>query len=209
MPMEKKRLRGSNMGDAAFVKSFSENKNDLLMWGLYADSYKGMCVEYDIAKLPEPQNQKCLRHLFPVIYSDKRNQKLESYEMQRDTRNLKIAEAEENAVYSSEYFWLEDIMSLYLQKPKQWEAEKEWRIVVTYLQKLLDKDNVDPETSCPELYEINEQTIEFPCATRIFLGPRMPKHKVEHLRKIGDKIGAQVCKMVLSDDQYELKEERL
>lgn len=57
-----------DMSDIAFIKSFSEDKNNLLMWAHYASNYSGMCVEYDFSKLSD----EILYHLFPVYYSERR-----------------------------------------------------------------------------------------------------------------------------------------
>ena len=53
------------MQDIAYLKSFSENKNHLLMWAHYANNYTGMCVEYDLSNLSE----EVLYHLYPIHYS--------------------------------------------------------------------------------------------------------------------------------------------
>lgn len=84
------------------VCSFSEINNSLLLWSHYADEHKGICIEYDIAN--EPSEIRAF--LLPMIYSD--------------------------SIYKVGLF--EELTSLKkigstLIKAKEWEYEKEWRLV--------------------------------------------------------------------------------
>lgn len=88
----------------------TSNKNKL-MWSHYADSHKGICVEYDFSELKEDRI-----HLFPVCYSVKRPKVpwkeaiIQSEEMQRNATAR--------------------FMEALLTKDKAWEYEQEWRILV-------------------------------------------------------------------------------
>ncbi len=51
-----------------YITAFSENNKSLLMWSHYADSHKGICVEYSFDDLKSCENTKLV--LAPVIYKD-------------------------------------------------------------------------------------------------------------------------------------------
>lgn len=85
-----------------YLKSFSEKKNDILMFAHYANSFKGICVEYDFSCGPEA----VLKYLFPVAYAQN------PFESISDVISR-----------NSKYF--------YLRKAKDWAHEKEWRFLMT------------------------------------------------------------------------------
>lgn len=87
------------------IACFTENNFSPLMWAHYADSHKGFCMEYDLARIPA--GYRC--GILPVIYSDKR------YNITNAviTRNTNL------------------LMNPYYYKSSHWEYEKEWRMVIT------------------------------------------------------------------------------
>ena len=87
------------------VACFTENNTFPLMWAHYADSHKGFCLEYDLAKLPKGYRFG----LLPVIYSDKRYDATNAV----ITRNTNL------------------LMNPYYFKSSHWKYEKEWRMVAT------------------------------------------------------------------------------
>ena len=58
------------LSELAHIKSFSEAnyETNSLMWGNYADNYKGFCVEYDLRDMREDYYY----HFFPVVYKKQR-----------------------------------------------------------------------------------------------------------------------------------------
>lgn len=86
--------------DEIFIKSFTLNKNDNLMWSYYGDAHKGICIGYDFSKA----DSDIAEHLYPVQYSDTRF----SF---RQTNNI-----ESNGF-------------LFLRKSKCWKKEKEFRLI--------------------------------------------------------------------------------
>ena len=125
--------------DIAFLKSFSEEKSNLLMWAHYADNYSGMCVEYDFSKLSET----LLFHLYPVYYSLKRSTSRFLERAIIEHKDLKRMN-EENC-YPNDCEFLKDIMSLFLSKSMSWAYEKEWRLLFTYPQIYNEAQDVDDE----------------------------------------------------------------
>lgn len=49
--------------------SFSSRNDSIVMWGHYASSHTGFCIEYDISKLPKDDIRRII--LYPVIYSER------------------------------------------------------------------------------------------------------------------------------------------
>ena len=54
------------------VACFTENNIFPLMWSHYADSHKGLCLEYDLTRLPKGYRYGIL----PVIYSDTKTERI-------------------------------------------------------------------------------------------------------------------------------------
>ena len=92
------------------VSCFSESCQLLLMWAHYANNHCGFCVEYDMVKIVE---KYCIG-LIPIMYSDKRVT-LKSF----DIKNMH-----------------KDMFKLFIKsassKSKEWNYEKEWRILLPY-----------------------------------------------------------------------------
>lgn len=189
-----------DLRDIAYLKSFCEDKNNLLMWAHYAQNYSGMCVEYDFSMLSE----ELLFHLFPIYYSSKR----------LISRNLEYVIAEhkdlkkmnEEDCYPNDCDFIKDIMSLFLAKSNTWAYEKEWRIVATYPQIFDAAEDLDDDQE--ELYRINGQQISVTnCIKAVYLGPKMKQNIKEHIMEISRNRlgGVPVYSTRLSKDKYELE----
>jgi len=92
-----------NFKNGIAVSCLSSRKDSILMWGHYANSHKGICIEYDILELAE----KTRKTYIPVKYSN---------EMPHMTG------LGEHDVYRY-------ILELIRTKAKDWEYECEWRCV--------------------------------------------------------------------------------
>lgn len=91
-----------------------------LMWAHYANSYSGICVEYDFEKM-----NKFIGFVYPVEYSN-----------ERPTITLKDLgicklEKDKNGIFKTDETNMSAIISYLLAKNKCWEYEKEWRIINT------------------------------------------------------------------------------
>jgi len=93
--------------------SFSEVPDSIIMWGHYADSHGGFCVEYDLTRVSAAE-EYVRRFLWPVIYSEK---------LFDATKYLEAAMEDFSAFNVS--FPL--IAALY--KSPEWAYEKEWRLL--------------------------------------------------------------------------------
>ncbi len=100
------------------VSCFSSSGwNNQLMWSHYANSYSGICIEYDFIDI-----KKFNGFIYPITYSKQRptlsmkDLGIEKYD--KDTNSIKHCEVDVNA-----------ILSYLLVKNECWEYEKEWRII--------------------------------------------------------------------------------
>lgn len=91
-----------------------------LMWSHYANSYSGICVEYDFQKM-----NKFIGFMYPVEYCDQRPTL-----MLKDLGITKFA-MDENGHLETDEVDMSAIFSYMLAKNKCWAYEKEWRIINT------------------------------------------------------------------------------
>lgn len=187
-----------DMNDLAFIKSFSEIKSNNLMWAHYANKYKGICIEYDFSKL----NNDILFHLFPVFYTNFKKKDMGLQYTIEEHLDLKQMNYERS--FPNDVDYLKDIMPLFLIKSKDWEYEKEWRLLFTYPQLYNSADDVGDE-DCPEFYNVHSQTISVEnCIKSVYLGARIEKIKKDHIVEICKKLGIKVYSSVLAKEKYEL-----
>ena len=168
------------------------------MWAHYANKYKGICIEYDFSKL----NNDILFHLFPVFYT---NFKKEDMGLQYTIEeHLDLKQMNYERSFPNDVDYLKDIMPLFLIKSKDWEYEKEWRLLFTYPQLYNSADDVGDE-DCPEFYNVHSQTISVEnCIKSVYLGARIEKIKKDHIVEICKKLGIKVYSSVLAKEKYEL-----
>lgn len=183
--------------ECAYIKSFSEENDNLLMWAHYADNYSGMCVEYDFSKLAEG----ILYHLFPICYSSHRFSKLSLDYSIDDFWTLKN-DLENGNPPQDDYAFLKDIMHLFLVKPECWSYEKEWRIVATFPQLSCGADEIGDE--CHEFYDICQRLSVKDCIKAVYFGPKMKSDVKAHIAQIcREKLhGVKVYNMRLSNTEY-------
>ena len=100
--------------------SFSERNDSMLMWAHYASYHQGFCIEYDIESIPYTDYRR--RFLYPTIYSDFMFDATEYYKIGVEDENF-------NNLYLS---------MVGLVKGKEWQYEKEWRLVFSH--EILEKE---------------------------------------------------------------------
>lgn len=184
------------LNDIAMMTCMTESYNNTLMWSHYADSNAGMCIEYDL-KLLKNASFNILDHLLPVVYTEKRIIKKDVDSWIESYFELKKAIAENYVYVGKENF--DDILPLFLLKGKEWEYEKEWRIIYTRKQ-LYD---IDEE----ELYGGN---IKFECVSAVYLGyrihPEIRKNIIEICQRISEQENkVSVFQAKLDNETYEIK----
>lgn len=105
------RAASENFKAAFKFCSFSERVDSTLMWSHYADYHKGFCIEYDISTI-HPTNHVS-RFLYPAIYSEK-----------IFDATPYIINKTGNKPVNFLHLNLAGLM-----KSKDWEYEKEWRLL--------------------------------------------------------------------------------
>ena len=95
-----------------YVKCFSTINNSSLMWSHYADSNKGICIEYDFNNLKSPIQKSML---FPVLYTQ---EPMKLQDLFEDNKREVVEYPIDTAVLCSA-----------LNKCDIWKYEHEWRIV--------------------------------------------------------------------------------
>lgn len=194
------------MRDFAYIKSFSENKDNLLMWSTYAQNYTGMCIKYDLSEATDD----ILYHLYPIIYSDSKLEfDINFAEAYSAIHNMKKEiETGDSSFVDDDMIFIEEVSKIFLIKSKFWSYEKEWRIMVSYAQMNraelyypLDFDN-SSDIEKKELYGIRYCDISFPYAKEIYLGPEMETFKKDHIKEIGSRLGISVYETKLSNEEF-------
>ena len=162
--------------DLAYMTCFSETNDNSLMWSHYAKQHEGMCVEYDFKKLKN-NGFDILKHLFPVVYCDKRIIKRNMKSLIQSLEELGKA-IDGSYVYEGEEA-LDDILPLFLTKAKVWEYEREWRLLYTKMHMYEYDDKV--------LYQGN---IEMQCISAVYFGyrtdPEIKKNIIEICQRISN-----------------------
>ena len=126
-----------NVQSLRHVACFSEKNDSSLMWGHYADSHTGFCIEYNFAEVLKWCEKECKNILgcksfmlnypiAPVIYSDTRFDATEYMQViLQDYASKKIG-------CSMKEFYYPDVLTItksILTKSSDWSYEKEWRLV--------------------------------------------------------------------------------
>jgi hypothetical protein len=150
------------------VCCFNQEPTSMLMWGHYADNHRGFCIEYD---LEGPKAAQFRRILYPIVYSD------EPYNLTPWAETL---------VNGSDAFNAEGPILGLIHKFKDWEYEREWRVI-----KVLP--SVEPDHAWA-----------VPTATRVFAGSKMDTANKQVLRTLCESKGIEVLEMHRANDSYEL-----
>ncbi len=159
-----------------FVASFTEKKDDILMWSYYADSHRGICFEFDI-----PDEKLSEYILKDVKYYDNRvtiQIKLEK----------KVAEIEDEK--NNINILVEDIRPLFFVKSRLWEHEKEFRMVF--------KDK--------ELKYISSQyyPLFLPYLSHIYLGANVTEEDRIIVSSLANQVDVNVSRMIVDKQEFKM-----
>lgn len=168
----------------AYIKCFSESNKNNLMWAHYADSYKGVCVEYDISKLTDTT---VLKQIFPVCY-------LETRRMFGSIEHLM-----EYIKQETEEKELRDTKGIFLAKSNIWKYEKEWRICYMNHDLCYEKTKKIP-FDCVSAVYIGNRTEKDDIKQVI---KKLNSYSERHNRKCDDRIKLYKMKMP-KDNSYNL-----
>ena len=110
------------------IASFSENENSASMWGIYADSQNGVCMCFDLKSGRQYKNalkmyDSSYKELKSIEYIDSLKDKSLKYDVFKSRASLKDKDASYQEFCNT---W----ENLYYKKLKDWEFEREWRLVL-------------------------------------------------------------------------------
>lgn len=189
----------TGISDLVYIKSFAESFDNMLLWGIYADRFSGLCIEYDLSNMSSHPDYYV--HLFPVVYQQQRyatNHSLhfaikELSEIKKDSDSCDIE-------------FLRDIISMFLVKSEHWMHEEEWRLIVPYVYMHLEwsEGGIIDDDEDARLYSISDQTIDFPYATAVYMGPLIQSMQKQHTVDICRKLGIRVYESKPSATEFGL-----
>lgn len=104
------------------IGCLSLNWDSILMWSHYADNHKGICIGYDMSNILSNKFNKENTILKECIYID--NLYLNEFSAILDNVNYRDTEPFKNNIFRELSF-----LDMYSIKHKNWEYEKEWRII--------------------------------------------------------------------------------
>ena len=110
------------------IASFSENENSASMWGIYANSQNGVCMCFDLKSDRQYKNalkmyDNSYKELKRIEYIDSLKDKSFKYDVFKSRESLKNKDASYQEFCNT---W----ENLYYKKLKDWEFEREWRLVL-------------------------------------------------------------------------------
>ena len=193
------------LSNLAYMKSFSAGRDNMVLWGTYADNFSGFCTEYDFSGSYDEHNG-ILYHLFPVVYQSQRipisnasfiPQSFVSYTL--DTK-ANIVPAVDNIED------LDDVLPLYLVKGSDWHYEQEWRIIATHTQ-IYEDSPLDKDLA--PLYRLTSCQIACPRISAVYLGPLIQQPQKDHILSICDKMKISVYQAALSRSTFGLDMTRI
>lgn len=163
------------LGQQVGIECFTQSPTDILMWSYYADKHTGVCVEYDFAKL----FTSCANSfLFPVCYSE--NRPLLDIQKVYDPITQQIWNDRIVEVFPS-------VMRSWITKSKEWEREKEWRLI-----------------SFP-IKNSSERLVRLPIASRIITGINITNENYQLVADIAKEKGIPIHRTRLKNDQYKIE----
>ncbi|WP_339494104.1 DUF2971 domain-containing protein [Pseudomonas sp. RA_105y_Pfl2_P56] len=150
------------------ICSLSERIDSLLMWGHYGNDHKGFAMEYDFNSLP--LNDLMGRSLWPVIYSE------HIYNASEIMNRANDPEKSFNNMFA---------IIAALHKAKDWEYEKEWRIILP-----------DGPTSPPNNFRAPLKAV--------YLGSKISDADASEIYSLATAKGLPVFKMQLSQHEFKM-----
>lgn len=163
------------LGEQVGIECFTQSPTDILMWSYYADKHTGVCVEYDFSKL----FTSCANSfLFPVCYSE--NRPLLDIQKVYDPITQKIRDDRIVEVFPN-------VMRSWITKSKEWEREKEWRLISFPI-----KNN-------------SERLVKLPIVSRIITGINITDENYQLVADIAKEKGIPIHRTRLKNDRYKIE----
>ena len=158
------------------IACFGETPFSMLMWAHYANKHQGFCIEYETPVLDE-KNIEIYSNLFPIIYTDSRN----------DLANVSLRWCATGELSN------QDLWDFYkyglLCKSIDWKYQQEWR--------LISYDNLltDEYSNCT-FFKIK----------KVYLGNRMGKEDRKEIISICKDKGIPYTGVVIAPEKFAMAE---
>ena len=159
------------------ISCFSESPYLMLMWSHYANEHKGFCIEYEVPEFSD-ESKELLTSIFPVIYTDKRNNLAPAFLKWERSGSPGIDGLCEMYKYGL------------LSKSMDWKYQKEWRLIS--LDNIID---VDENDNC-EFFKIK----------KVYLGHNMKPENRKEIIQICKEKNIPYVGVTISDNAFEMKD---
>ncbi|MBR5340548.1 MAG: DUF2971 domain-containing protein [Erysipelotrichaceae bacterium] len=103
------------------ICSLSETNDSQIMWQMYGNSYRGICIEYDIAGW---NDNKTKANILPVSYVAEKDS--DPLKLLKDVIIQRITKKKDEQIRHYVNAWVAD---LFTTKNEEWSLQKEWRIL--------------------------------------------------------------------------------
>ena len=170
-----------NAKEAALISCFSKRNNSILMWSHYANSHKGICLEYE---RPESSDFR------DVIYKQNRPY-IKMYKVVSHAIALDILGKTETNEEIINY--LKETLEPFFVKSTDWIYEKEVRCL--YSRSKL-ADNVE--------YKDGRYILDIGYPTAIYVGCKTAGDELDHLYRLAENRGIPVYFMKISDNTFDV-----
>ena len=169
----------------ALISCFSKRKDSLLMWSHYADSHKGVCIEYE-----RPDNDDFL----DVIYQAKRPE-AELYKAVSHAIALSIMSGGD--LEAAHFENIKELAKPFLVKSLEWKYEEEIRCL--YLSNKYEKYGI--------IFDGKRYLINIGKPTSIYIGCRCGGSQLRKLIKEAEKKNIRIVFMQQSDKYFLVEEQ--
>ena len=163
------------LGEKVGIECFTQSPTDILMWSYYADKHQGVCVEYDFSKLFSSCSNA---FLFPVRYSE--NRPLLDLLNMYDPVTKQVYKGKMSETFP-------DIVKSWITKSKEWEREKEWRLIAFPIE------------------NDSERLVKLPIISRIITGINISDENYQIVSNIAKEKGVPIYRTRLKNDQYKIQ----
>ena len=161
------------------IVCFSERNDINPMWAHYADNHKGICIEYNLK-----ENNIFRDQCMPINYVEKTN---------NDTVINKI---QEGSFVKNRFIW-----EVFSKKSKDWEYEKEWRLIY---------DKQVPENIATILTdEEDKKYVQFLKPKAVYLGLKISEEDKKLIIDMCNFNKIDIHQMLKNDSNYNLKYEKI
>lgn len=158
------------------IACFTTSPYMINMWsGQYADNNRGFCIEYTIPTI-DPQKDKLIHNLFPVIYSDDRISALDNCIKELDNKP------------NEEYLCALYKYGILAKSKSVWKSQDEWRLV--------SLDNMLAEDYNCRFYPIS----------KVCLGEKMTADKRKEIIDICKSKGIPYVGLTRDSEKYQMTE---